>query len=258
MKRLTSLFCLILVSTCVSIAQTKKTPTPAKTPAKPATAVKKAPTPTAPASSKMSSELDSVAYGIGMNIAQTLKSQGLENININLLSKGIQDVLKTNKTDFDESQAQMVLGKFFSKLQAERQASEAKKYESNKLEGEKFLEENKKKPGIVTLPSGLQYEILKAGDGPKPTINSTVKTHYHGTLIDGTVFDSSVQRGQPAEFPVGGVIQGWVEALQLMPVGSKWKLYVPQALAYGERSPGATIKPYSTLIFEVELLEIVK
>ena len=247
----------VLISTVVSFSQTKKAPVKAATPAKTATPVKKATTPTA-STLKMTNELDSVAYSIGMNIAQNLKGQGMEGINVGLLSKAIQDVLKSGKTDLNESQAQMLLGNYFNRLQTQRQAEEAKKFEGNKSAGEKFLEENKKKTGIVTLPSGLQYEIMKAGEGPKPTINNTVKTHYHGTLIDGTIFDSSVNRGQPAEFPVGGVIQGWVEALQLMPVGSKWKLYVPYNLAYGERAAGPEIKPYSTLIFEVELLEIVK
>jgi FKBP-type peptidyl-prolyl cis-trans isomerase FklB len=245
----------VLISTVVTFAQTKKAPAKPATPAKTAVPAKKA---TPVSGTKMANELDSVAYSIGMNIATNLKGQGLDKINVALLSKAIQDVLKSAKTDLDESQAQMLLGNYFNKIQSQRQAEESKKFEGNKLAGEKFLEENKKKAGVVTLPSGLQYEIMKAGDGPKPTINSTVKTHYHGTLTDGTVFDSSVQRGQPAEFPVGGVIQGWVEALQLMPVGSKWKLYVPYNLAYGERSSGPSIKPYSMLIFEVELLEIVK
>ncbi len=255
MKYLACTVSVLLISTVVSFSQTKKVP--AKPAAKTTTPAKPAPAKAA-AVSKMTTELDSVAYSIGMNIAQNLKGQGLDKINVNLLAKGIQDVLKGGKGDLDDNQAQMILGSYFNRLQTQRQAEEAKKFEGVKLEGEKFLEENKKKTGIVTLPSGLQYEILKTGEGPKPTINNTVKTHYHGTLIDGTVFDSSVKRGQPAEFPVGGVIQGWVEALQLMPVGSKWKLYVPYNLAYGERAAGQDIKPYSALIFEVELLEIVK
>lgn len=254
MKYLACTVSVLLISTVVSFSQTKKVP--AKPAAKPVPA--KA-TPAKPAvASKMTNEIDSVAYSIGMNIAQNLKGQGLDKINVNLLAKGIQDVLKGGKGDLDDNQAQMILGNYFNKLQTQRQSEDAKKFEGNKLIGEKFLAENKNKPGVVTLPSGLQYEIMKAGEGPKPTINNTVKTHYHGTLIDGTIFDSSVKRGQPAEFPVGGVIQGWVEALQLMPVGSKWKLFVPYNLAYGERAAGQEIKPYSTLIFEVELLEIVK
>ncbi len=255
MKYLACTVSVLLISTIVTFSQTKKVPV--KPAVKKATPAKPAPAKAAVAS-KMTTELDSVAYSIGMNIAQNLKGQGLDKINVNLLAKGIQDVLTAGKGDLDDNQAQMILGNYFNRLQTQRQSEEAKKFEGNKLAGATFLEENKKKAGVVTLPSGLQYEIMKAGEGPKPTINNTVKTHYHGTLIDGTIFDSSVKRGQPAEFPVGGVIQGWVEALQLMPVGSKWKLYVPYNLAYGERAAGQEIKPYSTLIFEVELLEIVK
>jgi FKBP-type peptidyl-prolyl cis-trans isomerase FklB len=207
---------------------------------------------------KLMTELDSVAYSIGVNLGRNIKSQNLENLNTDLLVKGMRDVLKTDKGILDDMTCNRILSGFFQRQQQIQQAGEAKKYEAYKLAGEKFLVENKSKPGVTTLPSGLQYEIMKAGEGPKPSINDKVKTHYHGTLIDGTTFDSSVERGQPAEFPVGGVIQGWVEALQLMPVGSKWKLYVPYNLAYGERAAGQQIKPYSTLIFEVELLEILK
>ena len=158
----------------------------------------------------------------------------------------------------NEQACQSVVNSYMMKLQEQKSAESAKQFLPNKLEGEKFLTENKKKEGIVTLPSGLQYQIIKAGDGPKPTANDKVKTHYHGTLIDGTVFDSSVDRGEPITFPVTGVIPGWVEALQLMPVGSKWKLYVPQNLAYGARPAGDKIKPYSTLVFDVELISIEK
>ena len=145
--------------------------------------------------------------------------------------------------------AQKVIQNYFQKQQA-------KVSESVIEEGKKFLTENSKKVGVVTLESGLQYEIIKSGEGAKPTINDQVTTHYHGTLLDGTVFDSSVERGQPATFPVSGVIKGWTEALQLMTVGSKWKLFVPYDLAYGERGAGPKIGPYTTLIFEVELISI--
>ncbi|MCU0339109.1 MAG: FKBP-type peptidyl-prolyl cis-trans isomerase [Spirosomaceae bacterium] len=250
-----------LLSVCTfSFAQAPKTPTkPKATPAKsatPATPAKKAPTQAG--SLKMANELDSVAYSIGMNIGQNIKGQGLNDLNLDLLMQGLKDMVKTGKGQIDEGQANMVLGNYFNRIQTAKQAEEAKKYEVYKAAGEKFLAENKTKEGVVTLPSGLQYQIIKAGDGPKPTINDKVKTHYHGTLTDGTVFDSSVQRGQPIDFPVGGVIAGWTEALQLMPVGSKWKLFIPYNLAYGERGAGANIKPYSALIFEVELLEIMK
>jgi FKBP-type peptidyl-prolyl cis-trans isomerase FklB len=136
-------------------------------------------------------------------------------------------------------------------------AEQAKQYEPNKLAGEQFLAENKKRTGVITTASGLQYEIMKAGDGPKPTLVDKVKTHYHGTLINGEIFDSSVKRGDPISFNVTGVIAGWTEALQLMPVGSKWKLFIPQNLSYGPADRG-TIKPYSALVFEIELLAIEK
>ncbi|MFN4146913.1 MAG: FKBP-type peptidyl-prolyl cis-trans isomerase [Runella sp.] len=257
MKYSALVFCFVL--SIASFAQTKKSPAKPAAPAKPAPQRAATPVP------QMKTEFDSVAYAIGMNVAQSIKSQGLGDINVDLVNKGLRDWMRTGKGDLDEMQMQMVLSTYFGRLQQQKQAEqaklqaeEAKKYEANKIAGQQFLEENKKKSNVITLPSGLQYEIIKTGDGPKPTINNTVKTHYHGTLVDGTVFDSSVERGQPAEFPVGGVIQGWVEALQLMPVGSKWKLYLPYNLAYGERSAGPTIKPYSALVFEVELLEIVR
>lgn len=201
--------------------------------------------------SVLKSKIDSVSYGIGLNIADNLKAQGLENINAALLTKAIQDVLKNQKLVLSKEQSDMSISNYLQKLKAE-------KFAKNREAGEKFLAENKTKPGIVTLPSGLQYQILKAGDGPKPTINDKVKTHYHGTLIDGTVFDSSVERGEPISFPVSGVIKGWTEALQLMPVGSKWKLFIPADLAYGDRQAGPKIGPGSALVFDVELLEIVK
>jgi len=244
---------LVALSVTIVFSQTKKTPSKPITAAKAPVAVK-----ATPPALKMTSEADSVAYSIGVNVARNLKSQNLEKLNVDLLVKGLRDAMQSGKTQLNEMQCNAVIGKYFEKIQRDKQATESKQYEPTKLAGAAFLEENKKKDSVVTLASGLQYKIMKAGSGPKPTVSNTVKTHYHGTLIDGTIFDSSVQRGTPAEFPVGGVIQGWVEALQLMPVGSKWKLFVPYNLAYGERSAGAAIKPFSTLIFEVELLEITK
>ena len=193
---------------------------------------------------------DSASYGLGVLVAQNFKSQNIE-INVDLLQKGFNEVMKGEKTPITDMQANTLIQKYM-------QREQAKAFEPNRLAGEKFITENKTKEGIVTLQSGLQYQIMKAGDGPKPASTDKVKTHYHGTLIDGTVFDSSVQRGEPITFPVTGVIPGWIEALQLMPVGSKWKLFIPQDLAYGARGSGPTIKPYSALIFEVELLGIEK
>ncbi|MVT40978.1 FKBP-type peptidyl-prolyl cis-trans isomerase [Chitinophaga oryziterrae] len=196
-------------------------------------------------------KIDTVSYGIGQDIGSTLKAQGMDSLNYDLLIKAIKDAAKGTTPLLTKDQCNMSISDYLQKLKAEKMSK-------NKVVGEQFLAENKTKPGVVTLPSGLQYVILKAGDGPKPTINDKVKTHYHGTLIDGTVFDSSVERGEPISFPVSGVIKGWTEALQLMPVGSKWKLFIPSELAYGDRQAGPKIGPGSALVFEVELLAIEK
>ncbi len=193
--------------------------------------------------------MDTVSYSIGVLVAQNLKQQGFENLNSDKVAKAINDVLNDKPLDISADECGMNVDKYMK-------AQSARQYETAIAEGAKFLEENGKRAEVVTLPSGLQYEVMTAGTGPKPSATDKVTTHYHGTLIDGTVFDSSVTRGQPASFPVNGVIMGWQEALQLMPQGSKWKLFVPYNLAYGERGAGAAIKPYSTLVFEVELLEI--
>jgi FKBP-type peptidyl-prolyl cis-trans isomerase FklB len=195
--------------------------------------------------------IDSVSYALGVNIAQNLKTQGLENLNIEMLSKAFNDYMKGLPLMVSQENAESVLNQYFMKMQTE-------KAEKSKRIGEAFLAENKKKKDVVTLPSGLQYTIIKEGTGEIPKETDKVTTHYHGTLIDGTVFDSSVDRGQPASFPVNGVIKGWVEALQLMKTGSKWKLFIPSDLAYGERGAGAKIGPGSTLIFEIELISIDK
>lgn len=194
-------------------------------------------------------ELDSVSYSLGVNIGENIKTQ-FEDINLDNFEAGIKDVLEKDvEAKISDNQAQAIIQSYFSKKQQ-------KQSESVIEEGINFLRENGKREGVTTLASGLQYEVINDGKGPKPTIEDNVTTHYHGTLIDGTVFDSSVDRGEPASFPVGGVIKGWTEALQLMAVGSKWKLYVPYDLAYGERGAGPQIGPYSTLIFDVELISI--
>jgi len=194
---------------------------------------------------------DKLSYALGTSIAGNVKSQGVDTINYNLLAKAFEDVYTGAKPLLSAEEANAFLNQYFGELQKA-------KLGKNKELGEKFLAENKKKPGVFTLPSGLQYQIITDGTGPKPLATDKVKTHYHGTLIDGTVFDSSVQRGEPASFPVNGVIQGWQEALQLMPVGSKWKLFVPSNLAYGERGAGEKIGPNTALVFEVELISIEK
>lgn len=179
-------------------------------------------------------------------------------INEEAFKYGMTHQIRFNKAYFDEMSSDMLLRRVFDEVRVATEAKEAEAYKENLVAGQKFLEENKAKEGVVTLESGLQYQILTKGTGPLPTETDRVKCHYHGTLIDGTVFDSSVDRGEPAVFPVNGVIKGWVEALQLMPVGSKWRLFIPADLAYGERATGDVIKPNSALVFDVELLEIEK
>ena len=193
---------------------------------------------------------DSLSYAIGSSVAAFYKQQGITTVNTTLVSKAINDALKNKQPLLNEQQCNSVI---VGVIQKERSSKSA----VARAEGEKFLAENKTKPGVVTLPDGLQYLVMKMGDGPKPALTDRVKCHYHGTLTDGTVFESSVQRGQPVDFAVNGVIPGWTEALQMMPVGSKWKLFIPSNLAYGDQGQGQ-IKPGSTLIFEVELLEILK
>lgn len=198
---------------------------------------------------KLNDEVDSVSYSLGVNIGENIKSQ-FPDIDLKNFESGIQDVISDKKQPkIEGADAQKVIQEYFSKLQA-------KAGEEKIEEGKKFLAENGKRKEVTSLESGLQYEIITSGEGPKPTLNDQVTTHYHGTLIDGTVFDSSVDRGQPATFPVSGVIKGWTEALQLMSVGSKWRLFVPYNLAYGEKGASAQIGPYTTLIFDVELLKI--
>lgn len=192
---------------------------------------------------------DSLSYAIGVSIGQNLKSQNFDSLNYSALADGIKDFMEDKGLKMTDEQIGSTISQYMS---AKQKAQE----ELLAGEGREFLAKNAKRQGVVTLPSGLQYEIITVGNGPKPKPTDQVTTHYHGTLIDGKVFDSSVQRGQPATFPVNGVIRGWQEALVLMPVGSKWKLYIPHELAYGERGAGGSIGPYSTLVFEVELLSI--
>lgn len=199
----------------------------------------------------LSGTMDSVSYSIGVNIGQNIKNEKIDSLNLDILAQAISDVYNDGNILMDDAQAKKVLQSFL-------QSQHTKKYDVNKKAGIDFLEKNKTNAGVVTLESGLQYQIVKEGTGPKPTLNDMVKTHYHGTTVDGKVFDSSVERGEPVTFPVAGVIPGWTEALQLMPVGSKWKVFVPYQLAYGEQGAPPSIDPYSTLIFEVELLSIEK
>ena len=193
---------------------------------------------------------EKASLAIGVSIGQSLKSQDLSELDISLLMKGVEQVFKDISMSFTEKEANDAIQEYVE-LQKERF------HKVTKEEGELFLQENASKSGVNTTSSGLQYEVLVEGKGVKPTKNDNVSVHYHGTLIDGTVFDSSVQRGQPATFGVQQVIKGWTEALQLMSTGSKYRLYIPQELAYGATPhPGGPIKPYSALIFDVELLSV--
>ncbi|WP_353123472.1 FKBP-type peptidyl-prolyl cis-trans isomerase [Dysgonomonas capnocytophagoides] len=194
--------------------------------------------------------MDKISYALGLSIANNFLSSGINKLDIEIFAKAIDDVLNQKQTSMNYDEAKNVINEYFTKLQDE-------KLTINLKAGQEFLAINKNRPGVVTLPSGLQYEIIKEGNGKIPAATDQVKCHYHGTLIDGTVFDSSVQRGTPATFGVNQVIKGWVEALQLMPVGSKWKLFIPSDLAYGAQGAGQSIEPNSTLVFEVEVLDIV-
>lgn len=193
--------------------------------------------------------MDKLSYALGMSMASNLMNSGLKQIDVESFVKAFTEIMNNMAPSMSPQEANQVIQTYFSKMQDDM-------LENNLREGETFLAENGKKEGIVTLPSGLQYEILQEGNGAKPKATDKVKCHYHGTLLNGQVFDSSVQRGQPAVFGVNQVIKGWVEALQLMSVGSKWRLYIPSELAYGEQGAGNSIEPNSTLIFDVELLGI--
>jgi FKBP-type peptidyl-prolyl cis-trans isomerase FklB len=197
----------------------------------------------------LKSTSDSVAYSIGVSIGANMKKDGLDSLNLDIMKEAIRSAIKGDSLLVDAAQSQSVIQAYLS-------AKQKQKGDANLEAGKKFLAENKKKQGVIELPDGLQYMVVTQGTGPKPVASDTVSVHYHGTLIDGTVFDSSIERGEPAEFPVGAVIPGWTEALQLMNVGSKYKLFIPANLAYGERSAGPKIAANSTLIFDVELLKI--
>jgi FKBP-type peptidyl-prolyl cis-trans isomerase FklB len=231
------LFVLIILSTCNLFAQSKK---------KSATSVSTSTTPV-----KLNNQTDSLSYSIGIMVASFYKQQGITDINDALVNKAIKDKMAGDSTLLTEQQCNQVLMGFIEKAKADK-AAVAKK------QGEAFLTANKTKPGVVTTPSGLQYIVLKQGTGPKPALTDKVKCDYEGKLIDGTVFDSSVKQGKPIEFAVNGVIAGWTEALQLMNTGSKYRLFIPSNLAYGDQQMGSDIKPGSTLIFDVDLIEIVK
>lgn len=199
----------------------------------------------------LKSETDSMSYALALSLAEKLKNEGVENINVKIFSSAFEDAFSGKEMYFTEEQVNSILDEYFNKksnMQAQK----------NLEEGDKFLAENAKKEGVITLESGLQYIVIEEGQGESPKITDNVKTHYHGTFINGKVFDSSYERGEAISFPVNGVITGWTEALMLMKPGAKWKLFIPSKLAYGQRGAGGVIGPNTALIFDVELLEIEK
>ncbi|WP_278583493.1 FKBP-type peptidyl-prolyl cis-trans isomerase [Coprobacter fastidiosus] len=193
--------------------------------------------------------MDKLSYALGLSMGNNFKSSGIQTLSVTDFANGVKAVYEGEKPEMTYDEAKQVINDFFTQMQREIN-------DRNRAEGEAFLAENKKKSGVVVLPSGLQYEVLIEGKGKKPAATDRVECHYHGTLINGEVFDSSVERGEPAVFGVNQVIPGWVEALQLMPEGSKWRLFIPSDLAYGENGAGGKIAPNSTLIFDVELLKV--
>ncbi len=204
---------------------------------------------------ELAGDKEKLSYSIGMDIGGNLKRQAIE-VDPDLLAKGFKDRYGGGKTILTEEEARQAIMNFQKQQMAKQAESMKQQGEKNKEEGEKFLAGNAKKEGVKTLPSGLQYKVIATGTGKSPTASDTVTTNYKGTLIDGTEFDSSYKRGQPATFPVTGVIPGWTEALQLMKEGAKWQLFIPPNLAYGERGAGREIGPNATLVFEVELISV--
>jgi FKBP-type peptidyl-prolyl cis-trans isomerase FklB len=248
---------ILLLGNTIAQQTPVSTPKPASTTKTTTTAKAHATTPAAKTTQpmKLTTQKDKVSYAIGFNIGQSMKKDSLD-IDPNIVARGLKDATTGAKPLMTDEEVKTVMTEFRTEMMNKKQAEAQHVGEANKLAGQQFLAANKSKEGVVTLPSGLQYKILKQGTGPKPTASDTVVTNYRGTLLNGTEFDSSYKSGQPATFPVGQVIKGWTEALQLMPVGSKWQLFIPADLAYGERSPGAEIGPNSTLVFDIELLSI--
>ena len=201
--------------------------------------------------------MDKLSYALGLGIGRQLSQMGADSLNIDDFAQAIKDIIAGKQPQIADQEAQTIVTEFFQQQEAKQRAAAAEKYKDNKEKGEAWLAEKAMEEGVVSLPSGLMYQVLNEGSGKKPTAEDTVECHYEGRLIDGTVFDSSYKRGESPTFPLNGVIAGWTEGVQLMPVGSKFRFYIPQNLGYGERAAGS-IPPYSTLIFEVELLGIEK
>lgn len=257
-KSLSTFPCLglaVLFSVAAMAQQTSTTPSkpPAQSGAAPTASASAGGT--AASSSPYTTDKEKASYAIGQNIGKSLQHDGLD-VDPNIVSQGLKDAMTGVTSKITEADAQAAMTNLRNKVIAQRQAEQQKTGDSNKKTGDDFLAANKAKEGVVTLPDGLQYKILKEGTGPKPKSSDTVVVNYRGTLIDGTEFDSSEKHGEPATLGVGQVIKGWTEALQLMPVGSKWQLYIPPDLAYGPNGAGGVIGPNSTLIFDIELLSI--
>ena len=200
--------------------------------------------------------MDKLSYALGIGIGSQLAGMGAKELNIDDFAQAIKDVISGSELKVDNAEAQTLVQNFFQEQEAKQQAAAAEAGKAAKAAGEAFLAENGKKDGVVTLPSGLQYQVLKEGDGKKPSATDQVVCHYEGTLIDGTVFDSSYQRNQPATFGLSQVIAGWTEGVQLMQEGAKYRFFIPYNLAYGERGAGAQIPPFAALVFDVELIEV--
>lgn len=200
--------------------------------------------------------MDNVSYALGMGIGRQLSQMGAEGLNIDEFAQAIKDILSGDKPKIGDAEAQTIVQKFFQEQESKQRAAAAEKGAAARKAGEDYLAANAKKEGVITLPSGLQYQVLKEGNGKKPKATDKVKCHYEGMLVDGTMFDSSIQRGEPAVFPLNQVIAGWTEGLQLMSEGAKYRFFIPYNLGYGEHGAGASIPPFSALIFDVELIEV--
>lgn len=201
--------------------------------------------------------MDKVSYALGLGIGRQLAQMGANDLNIDDFALAIKDIIAGKDPKIGDHEAQAIVQEFFEKQEEKQKTAAAEKGKAAKEMGENYLAENAKKEGVVTLPSGLQYKVLKEGNGKKPKATDQVKCHYEGMLVDGTLFDSSIQRGEPATFPLNQVIAGWTEGLQLMQEGAKYRFFIPYHLGYGERGAGASIPPFSALIFDVELIEVI-
>ena len=200
--------------------------------------------------------MDKLSYALGLGIGRQLSQMGADDLNVADFAQAVKDMIDGKEPQVPTAEAQQIVEDFFQKQEERQRAEAAEKYKGAKSEGEKYLSENAKKEGVTTLPSGLQYQVLKEGNGKSPKATDKVVCHYEGMLVDGTMFDSSIQRGEPATFPLNGVIAGWTEGLQLMKEGAKYRFFIPYQLGYGERGAGASIPPFAALVFDVELIEV--